>query len=101
MPAPPRLASRLQSLPPILHKVCQHPMPGYSKGSRGLSVYPRVLGIFTETPISPRLQFHRADGRDSAQIVTPFVQVGTYPTRNFATLGPFIYVTHVLVRGFF
>ena len=25
---------------------------------------------------------------DSAQIVTPFVQVGTYPTRNFATLGP-------------
>ncbi|SVC44599.1 uncharacterized protein METZ01_LOCUS297453, partial [marine metagenome] len=21
-------------------------------------------------------------------IVTPFVQVGTYPTRNFATLGP-------------
>ena len=21
--------------------------------------------------------------------VTPFVQVGTYPTRNFATLGPF------------
>ena len=22
------------------------------------------------------------------QIVTPFVQVGTYPTRNFATLGP-------------
>ena len=26
--------------------------------------------------------------RDSAQIVTPFVRVGTYPTRNFATLGP-------------
>ena len=24
-------------------------------------------------------------------IVTPFVQVGTYPTRNFATLGPFSY----------
>ncbi len=22
------------------------------------------------------------------KIVTPFVQVGTYPTRNFATLGP-------------
>ena len=28
-------------------------MPGYSKGSRGLSVFPRVLGIFTETAISP------------------------------------------------
>ena len=26
--------------------------------------------------------------RDSAQIITPFVRVGTYPTRNFATLGP-------------
>ena len=23
-----------------------------------------------------------------AEVVTPFVQVGTYPTRNFATLGP-------------
>ena len=23
-----------------------------------------------------------------AQIITPFVRVGTYPTRNFATLGP-------------
>ena len=33
------------------------------------------------------MQFHRASGRDSAQVVTPFVQVGTYPTRNFATLG--------------
>ena len=25
---------------------------------------------------------------DSGEVVTPFVQVGTYPTRNFATLGP-------------
>jgi hypothetical protein len=25
---------------------------------------------------------------DSVAVVTPFVQVGTYPTRNFATLGP-------------
>ncbi|ERO39489.1 hypothetical protein LPLWJ_34090 [Lactiplantibacillus plantarum WJL] len=23
-------------------------------------------------------------------IITPFVQVGTYPTRNFATLGPLL-----------
>ena len=27
-------------------------MPGYSKGSRGLSVLPRVEGICTHTPIS-------------------------------------------------
>ena len=37
---------------------------------------------------SPALQFHRARRRDSAQIITPFVRVGTCPTRNFATLGP-------------
>ena len=52
----------------------------------------KVHGVFPSrcgyAASSPRLQFHRAHGRDSAQIVTPFVQVGTYPTRNFATLGP-------------
>ena len=32
--------------------------------------------------------------RDSAQIITPFVRGGTYPTRNFATLGPVSY-THL------
>jgi len=25
---------------------------------------------------------------DSGEVVTPFMQVGTYPTRNFATLEP-------------
>ena len=33
---------------------------------------------------SRRIQFRRALRRDSAQIVMPFVRVGTYPTRNFA-----------------
>jgi hypothetical protein len=37
---------------------------------------------------SQPLQFRRGLRRDSAQIVMPFVRVGTYPTRNFATLGP-------------
>ena len=32
-------------------------------------------------------------------MVTPFVQVGTYPTRNFATLGTVI-VTAAVYRGF-
>ncbi len=54
----------------------------------------KVHGVFPSRcgnpASSPRLQFHRAHGRDSAQIVTPFVQVGTYPTRNFATLGPLL-----------
>ena len=36
--APRRLASPLQSLPPILHRLVQSPMQSYSKGSWGLSV---------------------------------------------------------------
>ena len=36
--APPELASRFQSLPPILHRSVQSPMQSYSKGSWGLSV---------------------------------------------------------------
>jgi len=51
--APPRLATGLHSLPPILHIPCQNPGPGCSKGPRGLSVLPRVGGIFTTTTTSP------------------------------------------------
>ena len=51
--APRALARPLQSLPPILHILCRNPMPSWSKGSRGLSVPPRVSGIFTGTTISP------------------------------------------------
>lgn len=36
--APRRLASTLQSLPPILHRLVQNSMQSYSKGSWGLSV---------------------------------------------------------------
>ena len=36
--APPKLASRFQSLPPILHKTVQNSMQSCSKGSWGLSV---------------------------------------------------------------
>src|SRR6478672_436763 len=51
--APPGPKSWLQSLPPILSEMSQTPISSCSKGSRGLSVWPRVLGIFTETAISP------------------------------------------------
>src|SRR5436853_5360094 len=51
--APPTLARRLQSLPPILDNLPRTPTSSCSQGSRGLSVQPRVLGIFTETTISP------------------------------------------------
>src|SRR6185436_8161550 len=53
-----RLAPRqpkpsVRSLPPILSEAYRTPISSCSKGSRGLSVLPRVLGIFTETLISP------------------------------------------------
>jgi hypothetical protein len=50
---PTALTSRHQCLPVILHILCQEPISGYSKGSRGLSVPLRVNGIFTATTISP------------------------------------------------
>src|SRR5262249_27851603 len=51
--APRGLAPPLQSLPPILHMKDQNPIPGYSKGARGLSVQSRVSGIFTAATVSP------------------------------------------------
>ena len=51
--APHRLAPALHSLPPILDNESQTPTSSCSKGSRGLSVQPRVIGIFTDTTISP------------------------------------------------
>jgi len=36
---------------------------------------------------SRRIQFHWVHVGDSGAVVTPFVQVATYATRNFATLG--------------
>ena len=50
---PPRLASRLPSLPPILYVMYQNTMSGYSKAPWGLSVQSRVTCIFTGTSISP------------------------------------------------
>jgi len=37
---------------------------------------------------SQLIQFHRDSIGDSKTIVTPFMQDGTYPPRNFATFGP-------------
>ena len=48
-------------------------------------VFPSYCG---HAASSPQLQFRRDPLRDSGSVVTRFVQVGTYPTRNFATLGP-------------
>ena len=51
--APPGLAPRLQSLPPILYAPRQRSMSSCSKGSRGLFVLPWVIRIFTNNTISP------------------------------------------------
>ena len=50
---PRRLASPLQSLPPILYTTNRRAMSSCSKGSRGLSVLPWVIRIFTNSTISP------------------------------------------------
>ena len=50
--APQTLACLLHCLRPILHITCPDSMISYSKGSRGLFVPSRVIGIFTDTTIS-------------------------------------------------
>ena len=50
---PQRLAPLVRSLPPILYTANRQPMSSCSKGSRGLSVLPRVSRIFTTSAISP------------------------------------------------
>ena len=50
---PQELASLLPNLPPILYIKYRDPILSYSKAPWGLSVLPRVTGIFTGTTISP------------------------------------------------
>ena len=61
--APLGLASEFHSLPPILDKMHQAPISSCSKGSRGLSVLSRVIGIFTDTTISPGLWLRQCPSR--------------------------------------
>ena len=61
--APRTLACALPSLPPILYIKYQGPISGYSKAPWGLSVLPRVTGIFTGTTISPGGQLRQRPDR--------------------------------------
>ena len=57
---PPRkLALRLPRLLPILYKLYQNSISGYSKAPWGLSVLSRVTCIFTGTIISPSLSLRQ------------------------------------------
>jgi hypothetical protein len=91
--APPRLAPRLHRLPPMLHRWCRRPMSGCSKGARGLFVLSRVLGILTETPISPSLWRRQRSSRYS-------IRAGrNLPDKEFRYLRTVI-VTAAVYRGF-
>ncbi len=90
---PPRLASGLQSLPPILHIHNPSPLPSYSKAPRGLFVLSRVTGIFTGLAISPSPSLRQRSGRDA-------IRAGrNLPDKGFRYLRTVI-VTAAVHRGF-
>ena len=91
--APHRLATMVQSLPPILHMQCQDPIAGCSKGARGLFVLSRVIGILTDTPISPSSRRRQRPSRYA-------IRAGrNLPDKEFRYLRTVI-VTAAVYRGF-
>jgi hypothetical protein len=91
--APRALAGPPHSLPPMLHKWCRRAMSGCSKGARGLFVLSRVLGILTETPISPSLWRRQRPSRYA-------IRAGrNLPDKEFRYLRTVI-VTAAVYRGF-
>ena len=91
--APRALAGPSHSLPPMLHKWCRRAMSGCSKGARGLFVLSRVLGILTETPISPSLWRRQRSSRYA-------IRAGrNLPDKEFRYLRTVI-VTAAVYRGF-
>ena len=88
-----KLASTLQSLPPILHRIARNSVQSCSEGSRGLSVLPRVLGIFTENSISLSLWLRQCGSRYA-------IRAGrNLPDKEFRYLRTVI-VTAAVYRGF-
>src|SRR5690554_8124932 len=80
-----RLATQDHSLPPILHITYPITILSYSKGAQGLFVPLRVIGIFTDTTISPSSWLRQCPNRYT-------IRAGrNYPNRNFR------YVRTVLV----
>ena len=91
--APPKLAPRLHSLPPILHITCPDPILSCSEGSRGLPVRSRVSGIFTATSISPSPWLRQRPNRYT-------IRAGrNLPDKEFRYLRTVI-VTAAVYRGF-
>ena len=91
--APPGLAPRVRCLPPILYATDRWPMPSCSKGSRGLSVLPRVIRIFTNNTISPGPWLRQRPSRYA-------IRAGrNLPDKEFRYLRTVI-VTAAVYRGF-
>ena len=91
--APRILAYPIHSLRPILHIGCPNAMLSCSKGSRGLSVPLRVIGIFTDTTISPSSRLRQYSDRYT-------IRAGrNLPDKEFRYLRTVI-VTAAVYRGF-
>ena len=90
---PDPLARAVHSLPPILHMRYQDTMAGCSKGARGLFVLSRVIGILTDTPISPSSRRRQCPSRYA-------IRAGrNLPDKEFRYLRTVI-VTAAVYRGF-
>jgi hypothetical protein len=91
--APPRLASRILCLPPILYMLYRNPISSCSKAPWGLSVLSRVTGIFTSTTISPGVLLRQRPNRYA-------IRAGqNLPDKEFRYLRTVI-VTAAVYRGF-
>ncbi len=87
------LAYTLHSLRPILHIDSPVPTLSYSKGSRGLFVPSRVIGIFTDTTISPGSRLRQCPDHYT-------IRAGrNLPDKEFRYLRTVI-VTAAVYRGF-
>ena len=82
---PSRLASQLQSLPPILHMTVPRPIPGYSKAPRGLFVLPQVARVFTGTVISPSPSSRQWPSRSTIHAGRNLPDKGLRYLRQFVT----------------
>jgi hypothetical protein len=76
--SPPRLAPKLQRLPPILHNPYQSSTSSCSKGPRGLSVLMQLTSIFTRTSISPGLWLRQWESRYAIRAGRNFVVIPSF-----------------------
>src|SRR5690606_9987403 len=93
-PTPPQSPEALVHwLPPILRTPRRNPAAGCSKGARGLFVLSRVIGILTDTPISPSSWRRQRPSRYA-------IRAGrNLPDKEFRYLRTVI-VTAAVYRGF-